>query len=319
MEHYFGCIIDTKDLRRLKYRTRKMAEFSIPIRKYSYYTTLEAAPSGFDSGKTPTLVDKWNHVSSDGRINLMFSNTSPNKLLMRVVTQPYLQDLEVIDFFALKSTFAGFNHEPFQFSAKAPSISCKYLIKKDDNTIVMKRFQLGFHNGVDFVQATDILQKLGFVVKPAVTTRSNTVLSPSQSFFFNPNQTAAFPPEQQICSANYQFYNQPQVKNPHWQNSQQSFLQTATNMDFVLSQSTPLPAPRVPLFNEQMQNLVTQQTPEPSIEKEQEQNNDITKEKNYKGELKLENPTSKLTLEVPTVCQIKSKLADPEFMKWVCY
>ncbi|CDO91790.1 unnamed protein product [Kluyveromyces dobzhanskii CBS 2104] len=304
-----------------------MAEFSIPVRKYSYYTTLESAPSGFVTGK-PTSVDNWKHLSADGSIFLIFSNSSPNKLLMRVVMQPHLQNLEVIDFFELKNTFSGFDHDPFQFSAKAPSISCKYLIRKNDG-IFMKRFQLGFHNGVDFVQATDIIQKLGFAVKPAVSKRSNTAITPSQAFFFNQNSMTGFLSELQLYPPNNQFYNQSQLQSQQWQNSQQqNFIQNTANMDFVLSQSTPLPAPRAPLFNDRIEAHASQQFPEPPIMNEPEnQNHDI---KNVDktvvkptmsvcNELKTDSSEMKENRVEPTLDLIKSKLANPEFMKLVCY
>ncbi|BAO40086.1 meiotic recombination protein [Kluyveromyces marxianus DMKU3-1042] len=332
-----------------------MTDFSIPVRKYSFYTMLELAPQGFDMVKAPTLMDKWKHVSSEGRIHLMFSNTIDNRLVMKVVSQPYLQELEVIDFCTLRDSFVGFSQEPFQFSAKAPSISCKYLVRNDD-MIVVRRFQLGFHNGVDFVQARDILHKLGFVVKPAVTTRTNTVVSQSQSFFFPQNQTT------QALNNNFSFYNPAPSNNANpWQNSQQNMFQSNNNMDFFLSQSTPVQAAKGTSFQERMQTMVTQQTPEPSIEREKEKEQELEHPFNNIREVEqlFQKPnlqslqkqeqiqlpdttasklmaskkvgsdtipeaskgdcdeTPKNTMELVTMEKIRSKIKDPDFMAWV--
>lgn len=282
-----------------------MPEFSIPIRKYSYYTAFDPAPNGFETIRGPTFVEKWTHLPSDGRINLVFNAEQSTGLIMRVTTSLYASDLEIIKFNSLRKDFSFLNQEPFQFSAKAPSISCKYLLVRDNN-IVIKRFQIGFHNGVDFIQARDVLQNLGFIVKQAGTTRNNTVLAPSQNFTLSQNEIQLGFLASQNHKNKYQFQNQSFVNPIQCQLSQNISLSEIPG-EFALSQSTPLPAARIPLFHERMRTIVTQRTPDPSLVDTDEQ-------------IRSTNTKNCSTKPFPMVSkeQLEEKINDKEFMKWVC-
>lgn len=158
-----------------------MNEFSIPIRKYSHYTELVLAPNGFDSVKGSTSIEKWQHFSVADGLVLKIVQGSNGGIDLKVMWNN-IRSLEDIDTQILKLFFSSmFPYDPIQFSAKAPSISCKYLFWNEGKTYV-KRFQIGFFSLSDFSQSYEMLNRLGFMVRAATSIRSNLPMRSNEPF-----------------------------------------------------------------------------------------------------------------------------------------
>lgn len=289
-----------------------MSEYSIPIRKYSFYTVHDLAPSGFDIAGRSTMVEKWQHLSSDGRMSLTLTNEGGKVVHLTVANVITKEVYERIDFAQIRLLFSFFQQDPVQFSVKAPSISCKYLFVRD-NQILVKRFQLGFYNGMDFVQTSELLQKLGFMVKQAIGTRNSTVLMPSQNYICSQPRTisTAFVEGPKIISNDT--LNSKSTMNLKWPTAGNQFA-LDQGLDFALSQSTPIQLAKPQVIHELSQNKVSQRTPEPKTVDGAgviSETSVCTMESHQKGAIGLNFPN--ITHE-----HIKSRLENVEFMKWVC-
>lgn len=196
-----------------------MNEFSISIRKYSQYSHWESAPQGFKSPKTPIMVDKWRHFPM--RENLLFKIGSKRSgMVSLIISWNNLQILEEVN--------TELHCDIVQFSFKAPSISCKYLFNQNGQTFI-RRFQIGFHTGHEFLQTKEVLAKLGFSMRNAVCMGQNTAMG------FNNVQGTGF--DYNECFPG--MYSQ--VENFNWSQQPLNMMLWNNPERFILSQGTPLP------------------------------------------------------------------------------
>ncbi|AMD21758.1 HFL098Cp [Eremothecium sinecaudum] len=263
-----------------------MNEFAIPIRKYSQYSLWEPAPQGFKSPKVPLLVDKWKHFPM--RENLLFKIGNKSSGTVKIII--VWNDIQV-----LEEVTTSLQCDLVQFSFKAPSISCKYLYTQGGQTYI-RRFQVGFQTGYEFLQTKEVLIKLGFCMRNAFSMRQNS------GVIFNniqPNPSYDYSGGSQI------FHQRSQVDNFNTWMAQPSQQQVVWNVvdPVILSQSTPLP----PNCNE---DLIKEQV-EPNGNKKIAGN--ISKETNSSSSTMVNANSSAVDKNL-----LQSKLNDRQFMKWVC-
>lgn len=152
-----------------EYRTIKMSEYYFKIRKYSNYGELIPAPKGFLSPRRPTDINKWQHHQVDNTLSMSIMKNATNSIRIRVFwgTDRVLEDT---DTGLLKWTDgSSTSFCPIQFSAKSPSIMCKFLII-ESGRLFIKRFQISFYTDNDYQRCNMVLNELGFVIRAANTT-----------------------------------------------------------------------------------------------------------------------------------------------------
>lgn len=132
-----------------------------PVKVYSRYGEHILAPLGLDTPSRHLEVNKWQHFPSVARIVLVIMKDGTNAIF-KVVWDGALLEYAHVD---LKSTVST-----IQFSAKLPSISCKYMLTPR----LMKRFQVAFNCESEFMKACSLIASLGVKVKQARPTPSES-------------------------------------------------------------------------------------------------------------------------------------------------
>ncbi|AAS52164.1 ADR244Wp [Eremothecium gossypii ATCC 10895] len=267
-----------------------MNEFVIPIRKYSQYSFWEPAPQGFSSPKVPVMMEKWQHFSM--RENLLFKIGSKGDGLLTIkVVWNNAQVLEEVS--------APLHSDTVQFSFKAPSISCKYLYKQSGQMFI-RRFQVGFVTGHEFLQTKEVLAKLGFVMRTAVSTRQNS------KAVFVPPAGPAF----DLSNASFQgMYAPLDAFGCATQASQQALWQA---VEPLLSQSTPLPSARPEGFG--LASLENGQRP-PAMGQILRGCGDTPPKELFPSTTTLVSANTLADIDAES---LKQRLQDKEFMRWVC-
>ncbi|AGO12716.1 AaceriADR244Wp [[Ashbya] aceris (nom. inval.)] len=267
-----------------------MNEFVIPIRKYSQYSFWEPAPQGFSSPKVPVMMEKWQHFPM--RDNLLFKIGSKGDGLVTItVVWNNVQVLEEVS--------AALNSDTVQFSFKAPSISCKYLYKQSGQLFI-RRFQVGFMTGHEFLQTKEVLAKLGFAMRTAVSTRQN-------SKAFAPPAGPAF----DLSNASFPGIYAPQDTFGCAAQASQQALWHA--MEPLLSQSTPLPPARSEGFG--LASLENAQRP-PAVGQSLRRCGDTPQKELFPSTTTFVNTNTLADIDAEL---LRQKLLDKDFMKWVCF
>ncbi|AET40465.1 Rec114p Ecym_6065 [Eremothecium cymbalariae DBVPG len=276
-----------------------MNEFVIPIRKYSQYSFWEPAPQGFNSPKAPIMVEKWKHFPMRDNLVFKIANKS-NGLLSITVNWNNLQVLEEVT--------TPLKGDVVQFSFKAPSISCKYLYIEGSQTFI-RRFQIGFITGNEFLQTKEVLSKLGFVMRNAMSTRQNTAAIKTPVMFggSSTQNNRAF---DFSCANQSAPYSQLETLNWTAQCSQNLGWNLADPL--ILSQSTPLPTNKSHILNINCMESTTHSTDRE--DNFSSLNNGLHKETNP-STITLSNTKSIEDIDEEFITQM---LQDKEFMRWVC-
>ncbi|SJM82132.1 uncharacterized protein ZBIST_0327 [Zygosaccharomyces bailii] len=130
-----------------------------PVKVYSRYGEHISAPLGLDTSSRHLEVNKWQHFPSVARIVLIIMKDGTNAIF-KVIWDGTPLEYARVDLKSADSTI--------QFSAKSPSISCKYMLTPR----LMKRFQVGFNCESEFMKACSLIANLGVKVKQARPTPS---------------------------------------------------------------------------------------------------------------------------------------------------
>lgn len=132
--------------------------FHVPVRFYSTYLESIAAPAGFETQAAPLDSNKWQHLPPNYPIKLRIRLENDSSYSIQVVWNERVLDKMKISL--------GDNRRLVQFTAKSPSISCKYIIWQDSEPF-MRRFQITLNGDDDFIKLCTILRELRLVIKPA--------------------------------------------------------------------------------------------------------------------------------------------------------
>lgn len=187
---------------------------SAPIKVYSRYGDQILAPLGLDTPSKYLDLKKWHHFPSITRIMFLVMREG-TQAIFKVVWNETPLEIARVDLTNSQGTI--------QFSAKSPSISCKYMVTSRH----MKRFQLAFNSESEFSEVCALVTNLGITVKearPSVPGGSKMAPPPLQTL--SSMQSATQTPLQSILS-------QPPMHNYSFSQSQwipegpASFLQTS--------------------------------------------------------------------------------------------
>ncbi|AQZ09186.1 REC114 (YMR133W) [Zygosaccharomyces parabailii] len=175
-----------------------------PVKVYSRYGEHILAPLGLDTPSRHLEVNKWQHFPSVARIALIIMKDGTN-VIFKVVWDGALLEYARVD---LKST-----DSIIQFSAKSPSISCKYMLAPR----LMKRFQVTFNCESEFMKACSLIASLGVKVKQARPTPSeNSRLVPSHCLpLFGGQAPTQTPLQSTFSQTSMQDYNFSQSQWAH--------------------------------------------------------------------------------------------------------
>ncbi|CUS22857.1 LAQU0S07e01684g1_1 [Lachancea quebecensis] len=151
-----------------------MSRLSVELRRYACYLDEIPAPQGLSSVRGPTKVEKWKHIKSNIKKELLIKQDDSGNFTLQVLVDGVSKERIVFDSgpAVAASAVPG---DVAQFSAKFPSIMCKYL-EVLNNRAIIRRFQMGFTTLQDFDECCNSLQQLGFMLKPA------SILRPDQRF-----------------------------------------------------------------------------------------------------------------------------------------
>lgn len=127
------------------------------VKTYSAYAKLAQAPFGFQMPCKPTDAKAWYHIPT-GNIKFAIFEAESGCLIIKVEKDGIIMEIASVDIFG--------SDKYIQFSARSPSISCKYIVRQGINLFI-KRFQIAFHDEKDFAKTCSTLSYLRFVVKNA--------------------------------------------------------------------------------------------------------------------------------------------------------
>ncbi|SCU87147.1 LADA_0E02278g1_1 [Lachancea dasiensis] len=140
-----------------------VVELKTRLKRYSSYLDIAPAPQGFRTPRIPTDLRRWQHAQPDVVTELEVKRNAPNFVAVRVVSSGQVVEQFLVDL-AWKVNVPDL--EVVQFSARFPSIMCKYLVSKREG-ISMKRFQMGFGSTTDFDRCCTLFRAMGLTVKTA--------------------------------------------------------------------------------------------------------------------------------------------------------
>lgn len=144
--------------------------FSLLVKFYSTYSESIPAPSGFATPNQPLDPNKWEHFPAECTIRLRIGLESDNVCNIHVAWED--KTLDTIKISLLD------NIRAIQFTARSPSISCKYLIWRASAPFV-KRFQITLNSSDDFERLYSVLSALRLFIKPARPIMPQSLAFPS--------------------------------------------------------------------------------------------------------------------------------------------
>lgn len=148
-----------------------MFDTSVELRRYACYLEEIPAPQGLNSVRGPTNVDKWKHIKNSVKKEFLIRQDNARKFTLQVLVDGVNMERIVVDFGSAVAT-SSVPGNVAQFSARFPSIMCKYLLVLD-NRVVIRRFQMGFMALQDFDRCCNSLQQIGFMLKSASILRAD--------------------------------------------------------------------------------------------------------------------------------------------------
>lgn len=158
--------------------------FSALVKFYSTYSEAIPAPDGFETPVAPLDPSKWQHFPVECPITLSVGLESNNNCVIEVSWNARTLDMARINL--LHSA------RVIQFTARSPTISCKYMVWKNSVPCV-QRFQVTLSSGDDFRNLHSVLTAIHLVVKPARPAMSqpspSSQIQPSQSQQALPGRT----------------------------------------------------------------------------------------------------------------------------------
>lgn len=158
--------------------------FSALVKFYSTYSEAIPAPDGFETPVAPLDPSKWQHFPVECPITLSVGLESNNNCVIEVSWNARTLDMARINL--LHSA------RVIQFTARSPTISCKYMVWKNSVPCV-KRFQVTLSSCDDFRNLHSVLTAIHLVVKPARPAMSqpppSSQTQPSQSQQALPGRT----------------------------------------------------------------------------------------------------------------------------------
>ena len=135
----------------------------VRVKLYSEYTDAIPAPQGLSTKTVPLQFNKWSHYLSSQKHSIYFSILLQADISQKVRFQVFGNEAKIYQ--NLVSLMAD-EFQIVQFSAKCPTLSCKYLLQCAPQSIpIMRRFQLVFDNQNDFFKVVTQLTTFGFKVK----------------------------------------------------------------------------------------------------------------------------------------------------------
>ncbi|CCD26460.1 Rec114p NDAI_0H02860 [Naumovozyma dairenensis CBS 421] len=160
--------------------------FSSPLKLYSKFEEPILAPLGFQTKQKPLPLDKWKHHSQTSpelplTFQLLHFNPNINGISHSIVSFRVISGDPVGNFTILEevcSPIAPLSSQIIQFSAKSPTLSCKYLSNETNGVVYLRRFQISLEKDVDFARICSILISMQFVMKNGRL--SNTALDRSR-------------------------------------------------------------------------------------------------------------------------------------------
>lgn len=128
------------------------------VKVYSGYSDFLHAPFGFEGPSQALEPKMWYHIPTDG--TLLFSICQAHDKTFTLKLLKNQTPIELVNVGLVGSD------KYVQFSARSPSISCKYIVRQA-GVLYIKRFQMVLHNDSDFKRTCAALCHLRLLVKGA--------------------------------------------------------------------------------------------------------------------------------------------------------